>query len=214
MRSLLSVPSMRQARIASRALRGQRDLVAQQHVLGDLLGDGGGADRAAARPYWRKIGDRGAQDRQRVDAAMGEEILVLGGDEGVLDDVRDGVEGHEDAPLGREFREQAGIAGIDAAHHRRLVVVQPIDVRQVGAEFFIGADGDHAAARRRRSRSGRTTRRTGGRQARNGRRGLRFGCVGDACGRGDRRVAAARSGSPAVNGFVMSVNYTNSGMSR
>ena len=39
---------MRIARIASLHLARERDLVVQQHVLGDLLGDGRGADRPPA----------------------------------------------------------------------------------------------------------------------------------------------------------------------
>ena len=130
-------------------LAGERHLVVQQHVLGDLLGDRGGADRPPPLPGMRQVERRRADDRQRVDAGMGVEILVLGGDEGLLDDRRDGADRHEDAPFGGQFRQQAGIAGIDPAHDRRLVVAQPVDVGQVGAEMLIGhvaAGGAHDAA--------------------------------------------------------------------
>ena len=57
----------------------------QQEVLGHLLGDGRGADRAPARLQIAHIGDDGADDALNVEAAMLIEVLVLGGDEG-LDD--------------------------------------------------------------------------------------------------------------------------------
>ena len=51
MRSFGSASSMRIARIASRALRSHGAVGADQHVLGDLLGDGRGAAHAPAVPY-------------------------------------------------------------------------------------------------------------------------------------------------------------------
>ena len=78
-------------------------IVAQQHVLGDLLGDGGGADRSAAAPDLREVGDAGAQDRHGIDPAMHPEILVLGGDERPFHQVGDGGVGGKDAPFRREL---------------------------------------------------------------------------------------------------------------
>ena len=51
--------------------------------------------------------DAGAHDGQRIDAVMGAEILVLGGDEGAASR-SSGMAAirHEDAPLGRQFRQQ------------------------------------------------------------------------------------------------------------
>ncbi len=83
----------------------EADLVGQQHVLDHLLGDGRCADRPLALAALHQVGRGGAQDGQRVDAVVAEEALVLGGDEGVLDEVRDRPVRHEDAPLGGEFRQ-------------------------------------------------------------------------------------------------------------
>ena len=99
---------------------------------------------------------------------MGPEILVLGRDEGLLHHVGNRRIRHEDASLGGQLGHQPRVAGVDPAHHRRLVVAQPIDVRQVGAEALprdVAADAaDHghqqadaeAARRPRRARSGGT----------------------------------------------------------
>ncbi len=110
---------------------------AEQHVAGDLLGDGGGADRAAVPAHLHQVGDGRAGDGAGVDALVGPEILVLGGDEGLLDHVRNGGERHEDAPLLRQLGDQAVIAGIDPAHHRRLVLAQPVHRRQFGRELLV-----------------------------------------------------------------------------
>ncbi len=108
-------------------LAGEADLVAQQHVLGDLLGDGRGADRAAAAAVVEHVGDAGAEDADRVDALMGPEPLVFGRNEGLLDHVGDGGNRDEDAPFGGELGEQAVIAGVDAAHHLGLVALQALE---------------------------------------------------------------------------------------
>ena len=77
----------------------------------------------------------GAQDALGIEAAMGIEILVLGGDEGVLDQRRNGRRGQIEAPLARIFGEQAAVGGVNARHHRRLVVLQLGVVGQVLLEL-------------------------------------------------------------------------------
>ena len=120
-----------------------RHLVVQQHVLGHLLGDGGGADRPAPLVHMCDVEDRGADDGQRIDAVMDVEILVLGRDEGLAHDRRDGRDRHKEAPFDGEFRQQPAVIGEHPAHDRRLVVAQAVHVRQVGAEMLPG----HPAAR-------------------------------------------------------------------
>ena len=72
------------------------DVVADEEVLGDLLGDG----RAALRPPGlRQVADEGADDAALVDALVLEEALVLGGDEGLLDMLRDVGERHAQAAV-------------------------------------------------------------------------------------------------------------------
>ena len=80
---------------------------------------------------------------------MGPEVLVLGRDEGLLHHVGDRRVRHEDAPLGGQLGQQARVAGIDAAHHRRLVVAQAVDVRQVGAEVLPGEIANASADQHR-----------------------------------------------------------------
>ncbi len=110
-----------------------RNLIVQQHVLGDLLGDGGCADRPSLA-HMRQVEGGGAHDRQRIDPWMRPEMLILGRYEGVLHHVGDRRIRHEDATLRGKLRHQPRVAGVDAAHHRRAVVAQPVDVRQVRAE--------------------------------------------------------------------------------
>ena len=106
MRSFGSACSMRSARIASRALREQGAVGADQHVLGDLLGDGRGAAHAPARAVLLQVGDHGAQDADRVDAVVLPEALVLGADEGLLD-TRGGM-----ASIGTKTRRSAASSAI------------------------------------------------------------------------------------------------------
>ena len=68
------------ARIASRILRNEVALVADEHELGDLLRDGRAALHDAAG---LEVGERRARDAERVDAVVLEEAIVLGGDEGL-----------------------------------------------------------------------------------------------------------------------------------
>ena len=119
-------------------------VVIQQHVLGDLLGDGGGTDRPPPRPQMHQVEHPGAGNGQRIDAAVAPEILVLGGNESLLDHVGNGLNRHENPALGRQFRHHPPVAGEHSAHHRRLVVLQSVHVRQVGAEM---APGDVASGR-------------------------------------------------------------------
>jgi len=79
----------------------------------------------------------GAGDRQRIDARMRPEILVLGGDEGLPHHIRYGRIGYKDAPFSGKLCHQSPITGVHAAHHWRLIVPQSFYVRQVGAEAFI-----------------------------------------------------------------------------
>src|SRR3546814_8593745 len=54
------------------------DLVAHEQVLGDLLGDRRGADRAARM---REVGPRRVGDAREIDAVMLEEGAILGGED-------------------------------------------------------------------------------------------------------------------------------------
>ena len=68
-----------------------------------------------------------------VDPGMVVEILVLGGDERLLDPIRDGLGRDEHPVLPRIFGQQPAVAGVDAGRGRRLVVGQLPMVGQVAA---------------------------------------------------------------------------------
>ena len=106
----------------------------QQEVLGDLLGDGRGALRPLALVTLHVI-QAGAQDALGVHAAMLVEILVLGRQERRHDDLRYRLDRNEHPALGRIFGKQRAVAGMDAGHHRRLVVGELRIVRKVPGIF-------------------------------------------------------------------------------
>ncbi len=112
-----------------------RQLVRQQHVLGDLLRDGRGADRPALAVPAPDIGQRGAEHRDRVDAVVAVEILVLGRQEGGDDALGDRRDRHEHPPLGGIFGQQPPIAGMDARQNRRLVMRQLLVIGQIAPEI-------------------------------------------------------------------------------
>ncbi len=123
-----------------------RDFVGEQEVLGDLLGDGGSADRAAALAPVAQVHDQRARDAGGIDAGMGEEVLVLGREERLDHALGHGVDGHEDALLGRVFGEQPPVARVDAGHHRRLVDRELAVIGQPPAEIVEAGHADRAAA--------------------------------------------------------------------
>ena len=79
--------------------------------------------------------DSGADDAFRVDAAVRIEILVFGGDERLLDQRRNCGGRQIEAPLARVFGQQAAVGGVDARHHRRLIVLQLAVVGEVLLEL-------------------------------------------------------------------------------
>ena len=64
------------------------------------------------------------------------EILVLGGEEGRLDQVGDRLDRQIEAALARILGDQLAVGGMDARHHRRLVLRQAVVVRQVRVELL------------------------------------------------------------------------------
>ena len=112
-------------------LAGERHFVGQQEVLGDLLGDGGGALRSAVGAVILRVEHRGARHAREVDAAMLVEVLVLGGEERVDDHLRHRLDRQIQPALLGVFAEQRAVGRMDARHHRRLVILQLRIVRQV-----------------------------------------------------------------------------------
>ena len=102
----------------------ERQLVGEQEVLGDLLGDGGGALRAPPAAVLLHEQHRGARDAGEVDAAVLVEILVLRRDEGVGDELGHRLDRNVEPPLARIFGEQRSVGGVHPRHHRGLVVLE------------------------------------------------------------------------------------------
>ena len=95
----------REQRLLDLAL--ERDLVGQKEVLGDLLGDGGGALRTAARSIGLHIEHAGADDAAEVETVVLVEILVFGGEEGVDHHLRHGLDRNDRAGAGWRIRRPA-----------------------------------------------------------------------------------------------------------
>ena len=106
-------------------------LVGQQDVLGHLLGDGRAALETPARGGVEDVLEHGAAQTAHVDAAVVEEVPVLGREEGLDHRQRDLLIGHIDAPLVRELADQRPVAGVDARRRGRPVVGQFRGVGQV-----------------------------------------------------------------------------------
>src|SRR5262249_51649557 len=66
----------------------ERNLVGEKEVLGDLLGDRGGALRPLVRSEVLQVEPPGAGDAVEIKAGMLVEILVFGGNEGIDDELR------------------------------------------------------------------------------------------------------------------------------
>ena len=65
-----------------------------------------------------------AHDPFGIDAPMAVKVLVLGRDEGVLDQVGNFVRRKIKPSLARIFGQQAAVGRVHARHHRRLIVLE------------------------------------------------------------------------------------------
>ncbi len=81
----------------------------------------------------------GAHHAEVVDAVVLEEALVLGGQEGVLYQLRDLVVGDRDAPLLADLRDQRAAARVDAQGHLQLHVAHRLDRGQRGQQVHVAA---------------------------------------------------------------------------
>ena len=77
----------------------------------------------------------GAAEAHEVDAGMGEEALVLGGDEGLQDALGHGGDRHEDALFLGVLGEQPAVGGVEPRHGGGLVVGELLVVGQAVAEM-------------------------------------------------------------------------------
>jgi len=116
----------------------------QQEVLGNLLGDGGCTDEAAAGTDVLHIHCHGAHQPADIDAGMIVEILVFSRKKRCLDAIGNGLDRHEKPIFTGVFLHQRAVAGVNASGHRRRVFRKYLVV----GKFL----GDDAQIDRRRSR--------------------------------------------------------------
>src|SRR5580700_1259849 len=79
--------------------------------------------------------DKGANNAFRIDAGVGIEILVLGGDKRRLDEDRDGGARKIKTPLAGKFGDKRSVARMDPRHHRRFVILERRIIREASFEF-------------------------------------------------------------------------------
>ena len=120
-------------------------LGADEEVLRHLLRDGGGALRPALAVIF-EVGDGGAQDAGEIDAAVLVEILVLGRDESVLDELGHRLDRDVEAPLLGVLGDKGAVGSVHARHHRRLIVLQRRVVGQILGEMPDDVGGARRAA--------------------------------------------------------------------
>ena len=151
--------SIRSARIASLILRPIEQLVAQQEVLRDLLGDGRGARPGGGSCRAARVGDRGAHDaRARRRPGGCRSSCPRPTMKACLTRSRDRVDRHEDALLARILGEQPAVAprgrgSRSAARRWRAGWI----VRQVAAEVSGRPGRPPRPRQRRRAPAGRAS---------------------------------------------------------
>ena len=125
----------------------ERHLVGQKEVLRDLLGDGGGALRPPSLPEVLQIEQAGARHAAEIEPGMVVEVLVLGRNEGIDDELGHRLDRKIEAPLLGVFGQQLAVGGVHPRHHRRLVILKLRIVRQVLGEMVDQA-GNRRPSRR------------------------------------------------------------------
>jgi hypothetical protein len=116
-------------------------VVGQEDVLGHLLGDGGAAFQPAPTNGVEQVLGHGAHNAAGVHAAVLEEAVVLGRQEGLGQLGRDVVIGDEDPALAAELADQGAVPGIGPRGGGRAVVHQVPGVGHV-VEQPRRVDGD------------------------------------------------------------------------
>ena len=102
-------------------MREYRLLAGQEEVARHLHGDRRGALALAAGD---EVGTCGTQHAGEVDAGVLIEAVVLGGQDGVLEDRRDVLDADEGAALFSVLADQGAVGGIDAQRNLGVVVGQ------------------------------------------------------------------------------------------
>lgn len=145
---------MRIASKASLILRLNETSLVRKEVLRDLLRDGRRTLRAAVGSVVLSVENRGARHAGEVDAAVLLEILVFAARNRVDDRLRNGQDRQIKPALLGIFTEQRSISGVNARHHRRLVILQLRVIRKV-LRKVPDRSGDCGDADKEHDRSGR-----------------------------------------------------------
>ena len=127
-----STPSSRMARSASRALRARVRSAPTSMFLATCWVMVEAPPMRRPEPYCSRLVATARRMPTGSTPWCSPEALVLRADEGLGEAGRNGLDGHEDPPLGGEFGHEAAVGGVDARHLRRLVVGQPAVIGQVG----------------------------------------------------------------------------------
>ncbi len=128
-------------------------LARQEEVSRHLHGDRRGALAASARGH---VGDCRAHDAKRVDAGMFVEALVLGREDGLLEDGRHVGDVHHAAAFLAEFAQQVAVGSEHPQRHTRAIVGEGFERRQVGPREQ--RDGDQRGDAEDRERDQRRNR--------------------------------------------------------
>ncbi len=120
----------------------ERHLPAEEQGRGQLLGDRASALGAAVPLARPEVLPDGPQDPPEVDAAVLEEAGVLGGQDGLLQDIGDLGIGHLDPPVDGEFLDDLPAFGKDRGDDIGLEGLQVRDRGQVLADGEVGPEKD------------------------------------------------------------------------
>ena len=116
----------------------ERLLVGQEQVPRQLLGQRAGAVALAVDD----VLDRRDEQARNAEAEVVFEGLIFGGDDGLSEQRRDLLVGHDDAALGGELADDLALEVEDARDRVRRVVVERGNLRQV-----VGGSEEQAAER-------------------------------------------------------------------
>ncbi len=116
-------------------LANERHFAAEEKVLGDLLGDRGGALGPTVGSEILHVKQCRARHAGEIDAAMLVEILVLGSQEGVGDQFWNRLDRQIQPAFPGIFAKQLAVSRMNARHDRRLIGLKLRIVRQVLGEM-------------------------------------------------------------------------------
>src|SRR6185437_766858 len=101
-----------------------RKLVSQQKVFCHLLGDRRGALRTPAASVVLDIEHYRAGNAIGVETAVLVEVLILGRDKGMDDELWYRLDRQIEAPFAGVFGEERPVGGVHAGHYRRLIILK------------------------------------------------------------------------------------------